>query len=82
MNNAEVDNETMKKKPRKNKKEIKEELEESIINGEKHENKEFEEKARMVEKSDDVAEVFARFIREEIFQKFKERKMCEDNNRI
>ena len=57
MKNFEVDIEAMKKKPRKSKKEIKEELEESIINGEKHENKEIEEKARMFEKSEDAAEV-------------------------
>ena len=69
MQNFEVGNETMKKKPRNNKKENKEELEESIINGEKYGNKKIEDKARMIEKSEDAAEVSREFFREELFSK-------------
>ena len=37
--------------------EIKKDLNESIVNGKKHENKETEERARMIEKPEDAAAI-------------------------
>ena len=56
MQNLEVGNEKMKKN-QKTKKEMNEELEELIINKEKHGYKEINEKVRMVENYKDTAEV-------------------------
>ena len=60
MQNLEVGNEKMKKN-QKTKKEMNEELEELIINKEKCEYKEINEKVRMVENSRDTAEVIREF---------------------
>ena len=68
MENLDVSNVTIKIIP-KTKEKIKDELKVSIINIEKHENKEIEERGKMVEKSKDAAEVILEF--EEIIRSKK-----------
>ena len=74
-------------KTRKPKEDIKKEIEDPVINSERHENKELEEKARKIKNSEDMAAVirdFEEFIKskkinivwlgyqqEKVFEKFK-----------
>ena len=46
---------------RKSKEQIKEQLSELIINGEQHENKELQDKAEKIKKSDKAAEIIPEF---------------------
>ena len=68
MQNLDVGNIAIKITKR-NKDEIKKDLKVSIINIEKHENKEIEERGKIVQKSEDAAEVILEF--EEIIRSKK-----------
>ena len=57
MKHLEVSSERTKK-PQKTRKEIKKELEESMVYSKKHGNTEIEEKANMVERSEDAVKSF------------------------
>ena len=67
-----MDNEaTTKKKPHKTKDEIKKELDESLVNGETHDNTEIDETGTRIEKPEDAATVIREF--EEIIKSKKEK---------
>ena len=70
MKNLKVSNETTKK-TQGTKKEIKKELDESLINCENHNNTEIKEKAKSFEKSEDAATVVCEF--EQIFSNKKQK---------
>ena len=61
MQNLEVGNKTKEEKNQKTIAEMKKDLNESIVNGKKLENKQTEKRARMVEKPEDAAAVIRQF---------------------
>lgn len=70
-----MDNEaTTKKKPHKTKDEIKKELDESLVNGETHDNTEIDETGTRIEKPEDAATVIREF--EEIIKSKKKNMTC------
>ena len=61
MQNLEVGNKTKEEKNQNTIAEMKKDLNESIVNGKKLENKQTEKRARMVEKPEDAAAVIRQF---------------------
>ena len=74
--NLDIERQQSTKKIKKTQRKSKKDLNESIVNGKKHENKETEERARMIEKPEDATAIIRQC--EEIIRSKQQNIVCMD----